>query len=49
MDEQAAETYRRVKIAMLTGWTLEYIDALGCEDETAILEIHEAEQALKGR
>lgn len=46
MPETAAYLYRRAKIAMLTGWTLEYIDALGCEDEASILEVFEAEQHI---
>lgn len=42
----AADQYPRVEIALLTGWTLEYIDNLGTIDEEAILQIYEAKQKL---
>jgi hypothetical protein len=47
MDNYAAEQYHRAKLAMLTGWTLEYIDGLGAVDASIVLEVYEAEQALR--
>jgi hypothetical protein len=41
-----ADLYRRAKIALLTGWTFDYIDRLGVIDQDSILQIHEAENAL---
>lgn len=38
--------YYRVEIALLTGWTLDYIDSLGVLDQEAVLQIHEAKQKL---
>lgn len=48
MPDETAAAYRRAKLAMITGWSLEYIDYLGCEDEASILEVYEAEQYIKG-
>lgn len=42
----AEAQYARVEIALLTGWTLEYIDGLGTVDSDAILQIYEAKQKL---
>ena len=47
MDEYTAEQYHRAKLAMLTGWTLEYIDCLGAIDASIVLEVYEAEQSLR--
>jgi len=33
-------------LALLTGWTLDYIDSLGLIDQEAILQIHEAKMKL---
>ena len=42
-----ANIYRRIKIAMITGWPMDYIDnKLGLLDGDAILQIWEAEQRL---
>ena len=49
MTEPNAEQYRRAKIALLTGWTFDYIDQLGAADESLILEVHEAEQSLRSK
>lgn len=35
--------YRRAKLAMLTGWTFDYIDNLGLIDEESLWQIHDAE------
>jgi hypothetical protein len=39
--------YPRVEIALLTGWTLEYIDNLGMIDQESVLQIYEAKQKLR--
>jgi hypothetical protein len=33
-------------LALLTGWTLDYIDSLGMMDQEAILQIYEAKQKI---
>jgi hypothetical protein len=38
--------YERVKIAFLTGWTLEYVDSLGLSDRRDVLEIYDVEGAI---
>lgn len=47
MTIDQAEQYRRIKIALVTGWTLEYIDQLGALDESHIVEILEAEAVVR--
>jgi hypothetical protein len=32
-----------VKLALITGWHLEYVDGLGYEDSEALLQIYDAE------
>lgn len=46
LPEEIGEDYRRCKLALLTGWTLEYIDGLGCLAESMIWQIHDVEMAL---
>jgi len=41
--------YRNSKLALLTGWTFEYIETLGLLNSEAILQIYEAEQKLKAQ
>lgn len=42
MEPYYARLYRRVEIALKTGWTFDYIDNLGLIDEASIVEILEA-------
>ena len=42
LDPRTSTLYGRVRIAMITGWSFEYIDALGWLDWEAILQIHDA-------
>ena len=44
-----SEIYDIMKIAFLTGWSIEYIKNLGWLDHEAILQIHEAENHLQVR
>lgn len=46
LPAEIGEEYRRCKLALLTGWTLEYIDNLGALSETMIWQIHDVEMAL---
>ena len=47
MDVFTSNSYRRLKIAMLTGWTMDYIDnELGFLDAEVLLHVWEAEQRL---
>lgn len=39
--------YQRVKVALLTGWTLDYIDGLGLVDSDAVLQVAEADAMLR--
>lgn len=43
LDYETSDLYYRAKIAMLTGWTMEYIDALGMLDYESIIQVFEAE------
>jgi len=42
----AEQQYSRVEIALLTGWTFDYIDGLGAIDSDAVLQIYAAKQKL---
>ena len=42
----AEQQYSRVEIALLTGWTFDYIDSLGTVDSDAVLQIYAAKQKL---
>jgi len=47
LDYWTGEVYRRVKLALITGWPMEYIDDLGYFDYESILQIHEAENYVE--
>jgi len=47
LDVETGEIYRRVKIALLTGWTMDYIEGLGMVDSEAILQVYEAENYVE--
>ncbi len=43
------EIYEIIKIAFITGWSIEYIKGLGWLNHEAILQIYEAENHLKAK
>ncbi len=42
-----AEMYRRVKLAIITGWTFDVIDGLGYEDGEVLLQVWDAEHFVE--
>ena len=48
MDSDIGDQYKRLKVALITGWTLDYIDSLGLRDYEEIYQVFEAEQSLNG-
>lgn len=43
---ELAERAERAILALLTGWTFDYIDRLGLQDRADFLQAHEARQKL---
>lgn len=41
--------YENAKIAMMTGWTIEYIENLGLLHRESLLQVYDAEQHLRSR
>lgn len=49
IDVDVSEIYEMVKIAFITGWSIEYIKNLSWLNHEAVLQIHEAEKHLQVR